>query len=330
MKKKSVKKILSFILSAVMAAGLLAGCGSKESSSSAADTADTEKIQVVASIFPEYDWVMNILGDKAENFNVSMLLDNGVDLHSYQPSVDDIIKISTCDLFIYVGGVSDAWVDSALEEAVNEDMVVVNLMDILGEGAKEEEVIEGMEAEKEEDAEYDEHVWLSVKNASLFVDAISQALESLDSTNAAAYEANASNYIEKLSALDENYQAVVDKAKVKTLLFGDRFPFRYMVDDYGLKYYAAFAGCSAESEASFETIAFLAGKVDELNLSTVLALEGSDKKIAEAIVSAAEKEDVQILLMDSMQQTTSKDIEDGVTYLSIMEKNLQVLESALK
>ena len=334
-----MRKIISVLLAVLMLAGILTGCGK-------VPTGNNEKLSIVTTIFPEYDWVMNILGEKAPDADVTMLLDNGVDLHSYQPSADDIIKISRCDLFIYVGGESDGWVEDALKEATNKDMVVIDLLDVLGDAVKEEEVKEGMEAEEhdhdhedehdeeehdhEEEAEYDEHVWLSLKNAAVLVSAIRDALVSLDAENADSYTASASDYIEKLNALDADYQAAVDTAKVKTVLFGDRFPFRYLVDDYGLDYYAAFVGCSAESEASFETIAFLANKVDELGLSAVLTLEGTNHKIAETIVSTSKNKSAQILSMDSMQSTTSGDVKNGATYLSIMEKNLAILTDALQ
>ena len=275
-----------------------------------------------------------ILGDKADHAEVTMLLDNGVDLHSYQPTADDIIKISDCDLFIYVGGESDGWVEDALKEATNKEMQVINLLDVLGEQVKEEEVVEGMEAEEEEsededEPEYDEHVWLSLKNAETLCNAITDALEEIDPANKDAYAANAASYLEKLAALDGEYQTVVDNAARKTVLFGDRFPFRYLVDDYGLSYYAAFAGCSAETEASFETISFLAGKVDELRLPCVLTIEGAQHKIAETIVQNTAEKNQSILTLDSMQSTTSTDVANGTTYLSVMESNLDVLKQAL-
>lgn len=316
-----MKKIIFVLLAVMMLAGILAGCGSNPGTKN-------EKLSIVTTIFPEYDWVMNILGDKAADADVTMLLDNGIDLHNYQPTADDIIRISRCDLFIYVGGESDEWVEDALKEATNKDMIVINLLDTLGDLVKEEEVKEGMEAEEEE-IEYDEHVWLSLKNAAALVNAIRDALVKADADNAGTYSANASVYVEKLKALDKRYQTAVDSAKIKTVLFGDRFPFRYLVDDYGLDYFAAFVGCSAETEASFETIAFLAGKVDELGLSTVLTLEGTNHKIAETVVSASKGKSAQIRSMDSMQSITSGDVKNGVTYLSVMEKNLTVLTDAL-
>lgn len=328
-----MKKITALLLALFMLVGALAGCGKQN------DTNQTDKLSIVTTIFPEYDWVREILGDKADNAEITMLLDNGVDLHSYQPTADDIVKISDCDLFIYVGGESDEWVEDALRNAANGNMKVINLLEVLGDSVKTEEIVEGMqEAEHEhEDAEEheheeeaDEHVWLSLKNAKMLVRVISKALQELDPDNKDIYAANADAYVKKLSALDAEYQAAVDAASNKTILFGDRFPFRYLVDDYGLRYYAAFVGCSAETEAGFETISFLAKRVDEWKLPCVLTIEGAQHKIAETVVRNTTAKNQRVLTMDSMQSTTSKDVKNGTTYLSVMEKNLSVLKEALR
>ena len=309
------------------------------SSASTSQAADT--LQIITTIFPEYDWVRNILGDNPAEIEVIQLLDNGVDLHSYQPTADDILKLSGCDLFIYVGGESDEWVEDALKEAVNKNMVTISLLEALGDAIKEEELVEGMEADHEheheeehdhehEEVEYDEHVWLSLRNAAVLCQKFADAISALDSENAALYQDNAAAYIEKLNALDAEYRKAVSDAPVHTLLFGDRFPFRYLTDDYGLDYYAAFTGCSAESEASFETIIFLTRKINDLGLKSVMTIEGKDHRIAQTIVQNTDSKNQQILTMDSMQSTTSKDSANGTTYLSIMEKNLEVLKEALK
>ena len=334
---KKFKRVFAVFFCLLLAAGILGGCGKAASSAASVPSAsqsDEKPLKIVTTIFPEYDWVREILGDKADNAELTMLLDNGVDLHSYQPTADDIIKISDCDLFIYVGGESDGWVEDALKEATNKDMQVINLLDVLGEQVKEEEVVEGMEAEEEEsededEPEYDEHVWLSLKNAKTLCNAITDALETIDPANKDVYAANAASYLEKLAALDSEYQSMVDNAARKTVLFGDRFPFRYLVDDYGLNYYAAFVGCSAETEASFETVSFLSGKVDELGLPCVLTIEGAQHKIAETIVQNTAEKNQSILTLDSMQSTTSTDVANGTTYLSVMESNLDVLKQAL-
>ena len=331
-------KIIAMLAATTLGVSTFVGCGaSSNNNTSVENTSSDNKISVVTTIFPEYDWVREIVGDN-DNVEITMLLDNGVDLHNYQPTAEDIMKIATCDVFVYVGGESDEWVEDALSEATNKDMQVVNLLESLGESVKEEEVVEGMMAEEEEaeaeegeeeEVEYDEHVWLSLKNAQVLVDAIEQAIATVDSDNADTYAANASAYIDELAALDEKYQATIDEASVKTVLFGDRFPFRYLVDDYGLDYYAAFVGCSAETEASFETVTFLAGKVDELNLNTVFTIENSDQKIAKTIIENTAAKDAQILTLDSLQSTTMDDVNAGVTYLSVMEENLDILSQGL-
>lgn len=330
---KKSKRVFAVFFCLLLATGILSGCGKVVSSSTASQNG-SKTLKIVTTIFPEYDWMREILGDKADNAELTILLDNGVDLHSYQPTADDIIKISDCDLFLYVGGESDGWVEDALKEAINKDMQVINLLDVLGEQVKEEDIVEGMEVEEEEsededEPEYDEHVWLSLKNAKTLCNAIADALETTDPANKDAYAANAAAYLEKLVALDGEYQTVVDNASRNTVLFGDRFPFRYLVDDYGLNYYAAFVGCSAETEASFETISFLSGKVDELGLPCVLTIEGTQHKIAETIVQNTAEKNQSILTLDSMQSITSTDAANGTTYLSIMESNLDVLKQAL-
>ena len=504
-----MKKYISILLAAVMAVGCLAGCGQKNSNEQA-DNTDDGKLKVVTTIFPEYDWVKEIAGDEISNIDLTMLLDNGVDLHSYQPTSEDILKISDCDLFVYVGGESDSWVDDALKNATNKDMQVINLLDVLKDSIKTEESMPGMQAEEghnhgyahfedsdvqdrtlsdwdgdwqsvypylqdgvldevmekkaesgektaeeykeyyengyktdvsqitidaenntmcfvkngvaskatyeykgyqiydyesgsrgvryffeatsgdadapkyvqfsdhgiapgkaehfhiyagndgfdalseemenwptyypadmsgkeiaedmleHEEKEYDEHVWLSLKNAQTLCKAIAEALETADPEHKDVYAANVDSYLEKLSSLDGQYQDAVANGSQKTLLFGDRFPFRYMVDDYGLKYYAAFAGCSAESEASFETISFLAKKVDELGLKNIMTIENSDQKIAKTIRDNTQDKNQEILSLDSMQSTTSEDVKNGTTYLSVMESNLDVLKKAMQ
>ena len=389
------KRIMMFTAMAVMVCGIFAGCsktqtdnksGSKAmtsatSSTSNKSTANTtsenktddanKKLSVVCTIFPEYDWIRELVGDKKDNYEITYLLDKGVDLHSYQPTAEDIAKIANCDLFVYVGGESDGWVKDALKESKNDKMQVVNLLETLGTNVKEEEVVEGMQEEDEHDhdhgkkedtdhdhedadhehehkedadhdhdheedghhhdeVEYDEHVWLSLRNATLLVNELAVRLQTIDPENKDYYAGTAASYTAKLGDLDSRYLAAVKKAKNKTVLFGDRFPFRYLVDDYGLKYYAAFVGCSAETEASFETVAFLAKKADELKLNNVLVIENSDQKIAKKIVETTNAKDQKIVEMNSMQSVTADQIADGATYLGIMEANLKALEAALK
>ncbi|MBQ9542593.1 ZinT/AdcA family metal-binding protein [Ruminococcus sp.] len=546
------KKIGIYALILAMAAAGLAGCGTAEKANSSEKPLSKsggkegdKSFSVVCTIFPEYDWTKEILGEHADDAEITYLLDNGVDLHNYQPTADDILKISSCDLFVYVGGESDEWVENALAEANNEDMKVVELMDVLGDSAKVEELKEGMQEDEHEhdhdhskevstfeddevkdrslsdwagewqsayplvldgsldeawehksedgsmtaeeykdyytigyktdissvkidgdnitftyddgktvssdyeytgyfiqnwstgtkaamyrfeavdkesgapvyiefndhmiepekaehfhlrmsnesydaivdpegnwptffdaaltpdevcdevighghsdededeeehehedeheeeheeehehhheegEEEYDEHVWLSVKNAKNICGAIEKELEAIDPDNAADYKANLESYTAKLDELDNSFKTLVDSASSKTLVFGDRFPFRYFVDDYGLDYYAAFIGCSAETEASFETIAFLAEKVNELDCGTIFTLENSSKDIANSIISASGKS-AEIAELNSLQSISADDIANGTSYLSIMQKNYDVLAGVLK
>ena len=316
---------------------------------------DNGKLKVVTTIFPEYDWTREILGKNAGKTELTLLIGSGVDLHSYQPSIKDIAKISTADIFIYVGGESDGWVKDALKNAENKDMKVINLMEALGDRVKEEELKEGMQAEDEhehedhdddedehhhdehhhhhdedEEIEYDEHVWLSVRNAKFLCAEIADALCEKDASRAAEYRANLAAYTAKLDKLDADFAATVRAGSKKTLLFGDRFPFRYFTDDYGLDYYAAFVGCSAETEASFETVIFLANKLDECGLNSVIKIESGDGKIARTIIQNSKNKNAKILTLDSMQSVTKKQAKAGCTYLSCMEKNLAVLKEAVK
>ena len=287
----------------------LTGCGGKPRKAPKPDG----KLRIAAAIFPAYDWVKNILGENPADAELTLLADNGVDMHSYQPSVDDILTITNADLFIYVGGESDKWVSDALKQANNPDICIIKMLDVIGSAAKEEEIKEGMqaEAEPEEESELDEHVWLSLRNAESVCGAIRDGLSAMDPANAKVYEDNAAAYITKLHTLDSAYQQAISGAPLKTLLFGDRFPFRYLIEDYGLDYYAAFSGCSAETEAGFETITFLAQKADELALPAVLTIDGSDGRIAGTIVQNTSAKNQQILMLDSMQSVSSKDIEAG-------------------
>ena len=503
---------------------------------SAENVTENKKIKIVCTIFPEYDWVRQVLGDNIQNAEINYLLSNGVDLHNYQPTAADMMSISECDLFIYVGGESDGWVEDALKNAVNKDMKVISLMDVMGDRAKAEELKEGMQEDEhdhdhdhghkdkhvstfeddevqdralsdwdgdwqsayplvldgsldkawehksedgsmtaeeykeyytkgyksdydaisihdghikftdnkgvvtESDYEYtgyyiqnwstgtkaamyrfeavdkesgapvyiefndhmiepekaehfhirmsnesydaivdpegnwptffdaaldaegvcdevighdhnddedeehdhdhdedeghhhedgeelDEHVWLSLSNARVFCREISDDLCEIDPDNADMYRANLEAYDAQLSALDDDIRALVDSSSSKTLIFGDRFPFRYFVDDYGLDYYAAFIGCSAESEASFETIAFLSDKVNELDADTVYIIENSDGKIADSIISASGA-DCTVAVLDSAQSVSAEDIEGGKTYLGIMQSNYDALRA---
>lgn len=285
---------------------------------------DNGKITVVTTIFPVYDWTKNVTG---ENCNVIYLDESGTDMHSFEPTTKDILTLSESDVFIHIGGVSDEWVESAIKAANNPELITLSLIDVTG--VLEEEIIDGMDHNHDHDHDikkYDEHIWLSLKKAQKAVSAIAETLAKTDSAKAEQYKANAENYNAKLNELDEKYSDCVNTAKRKTLLFADRFPFRYLTEDYGIEYFAAFPGCSAESEASFDTMTFLIEKTKELSLPCILTIENSNSKIADTI---SNETGTKILSLNSCQSVTKDDIDGGITYLSAMENNLQIITEAL-
>ncbi|MDE5583772.1 MAG: metal ABC transporter substrate-binding protein [Ruminococcus sp.] len=319
------RKIISLAVCCSLGTCVLAGCSSAE----AVNKNDRKKI--VCTVFSAYDWVKEIIGENTADFEITYLLGNGSDMHSYQPTMDDMVKISSCDLFIYIGGESDQWAESAVKQAKNKNMKAISLLDSLGSHAKTEEYKKGMEYDDDENSEpeFDEHIWLSLGNAEILCGAVADAISDIDPYNSAEYSANLDTYTEKLQALDSDYKSALSDVKEKTLIFGDRFPFRYLTDDYGLDYYAVFSGCSAETEASFETITFIADKINELGTENIFTIEGSDFSVAEAIISATESKNQNIITLDSIQSVTEKQAENGTSYLSVMRENLDVLKEVL-
>jgi zinc transport system substrate-binding protein len=343
-------KKIAFIATIFTLLTLFIACNTDSEKKNPEQAANGKKISVVATIYPQYAWLKEILGKQADSLNLTLLIKNGMDLHSYKPSAKDIATIAKADMIVYVGGESDEWIEKALEATPNEKRLVVNMLKALGDRVKAEEVVEGMQAEDEhehhhehaeehehheheahaEEVENDEHVWLSLKNAEILVKALTQALVKLDNAHEAEYLANANAYIAKITELDEAYRVMVAGASHKTILFGDRFPFRYLVDDYGIKYYAAFVGCSAESEASFETVTFLAGKMDSLALPAIFTIDDGNGKIAQAVLAASKKSKAaEVLTINSMQSVKTSQM-DSASYLDIMRDNLEVLKKALK
>ena len=325
-----MKKICAFAIIFALFMMFVA-CGADSEKKAAVN----KKISIVAAIYPQYDWLKNVLGERADSVELKLLVKNGTDLHSYKPSAQDIASIAGADLVVYVGGESDGWIEKALAATPKAGRVEVNMMKVLGDRVKEEEVVEGMQAEEEhhhhEEVENDEHIWLSLKNSVRLVSAIAQSLSKVDTANSSIYTANAAVYNGNLWVLDQEFASAISGAENKTILFGDRFPFRYLVDDYGIKYYAAFVGCSAESEASFETVAFLANKMDSLALPAIFTIDGSDGKIARAILEASKKsKETPVLVLNSMQSVTDEQIKAGADYLSMMRDNLEVLKKAIK
>lgn len=351
-----MKKYIGIGLSILVAIMMVLGCAKKESTGSSeaesgssvtesssvaeSNSEETKKLSIVTTIFPAYDWVKQVVGDN-KNVEISFLIDKGVDLHSYQASAADIAKITDSDLFVYVGGESDDWAEDIIKE--NPNLKYINMVDSIGEAALAEELVEGMQDEEEHDneseehaneegeheegeEEIDEHVWLSIKNAETIVSAIEAKLAEIDPDNKAEYEKNANDYLAKLDELDKEYKDTLSSIQNKTIIVGDRFPFRYLVNEYGIKYYAAFKGCDAGSEASFETVKFLANKMDELNMSDIFIIDGSKGDLAKTIVENTKDKNAKVLVLDSMQSTKSS---DNANYLDIMKKNLEVLKEVL-
>ena len=302
-----------------------AGCAQKAATGS-------KGIQVVCATAPLYDWTRQITKGTTST-EQKLIIGKGTDLHSFQPSAADIIAIKNADVLIYVGGESDGWIRDALKETLNKNQKVVCLMDALKDSIVEEEVVEGMQGEDEHDhedhdheegPEYDEHVWMSLRLAAKSCKAIEEAIASVAKADASKFKANLDEYLSKLDALDKQYEEMVKGARLDTMVVADRYPFRYLAEDYKLKYSAAFVGCSAETEASFETVKFLADKIKALDSKTILTIENSDGKIAKTIIETSGKTDVKIEALDSMQSCG-----DELDYLSVMTGNLEKLKAAL-
>lgn len=309
-----MRKKLILVLALCLGLCFLTGC---------AGEGKQDKLSVVAVIFPEYDWVRQIIGADS-GIQLTLLVDDGVDPHSFQPSVADMVAVEECDLLIYGGGESDAWLEDALK---GKQKATVALLPLLGDKAHREEIVAGMQISDPED-ETDEHVWMSLPNAALFCTAITRQLSSLAPDRAEVFQANLEAYLEKLSALDDAYRQTVQDAKRDTILVCDRFPYRYLTEDYGLNYYAAFPGCSAETGASFETVVFLADRAKELDLDTLIITETGDDRLAKTVAENAGRADMAVLTLNSMQSVSARQGEN-TDYLSIMEQNRQVLEQAL-
>ena len=324
-----IKRLFALLLGLSLFA-TSAGCAQKTATGSAG-------IQVVCATAPLYDWTRQITKGTTST-EQKLIIGKGTDLHSFQPSAADIIAIKNADVLIYVGGESDGWIRNALKETLNKDQKVVCLMDVLKDSIVEEEVVEGMQGEDEHDhddhdekdhhheeaPEYDEHVWMSLRLAAKSCKAIEEAIASVAKDDASKFKANLDEYLSKLDALDKQYEEMVKGARLDTMVVADRYPFRYLAEDYKLKYSAAFVGCSAETEASFETVKFLADKIKALDSKTVLTIENSDGKIAKTVIETSGKTDVKIEALDSMQSCG-----DELDYLSVMTGNLEKLKAAL-
>jgi zinc transport system substrate-binding protein len=334
-----MKKIILIFLIAVLCG--VTGC--RQDRNSAKE--NNGKITVTTTLFAPYDFVRNIAGDRV---NLYMLLPPGSESHSFEPTPQDIITIQNSDAFIYIGGESEDWVERILGSTKKDETKTLALMDVVE--VFEEEIVEGMQDEEEienekernfiirfflslfsrgndnDEGEYDEHVWTSPKNAILIVEAITDMLCEADSANASYYRQNAASYIEKLSEIDSVFTEIVSGAKRDTIVFADRFPFRYFADSYGLNYYAAFPGCSTETEASAATVAFLINKIRSEQIPVVFHIELSNERMADTISAetGAKK-----LLLHACHNITKRDFDAGLGYLDFMRANAQNLSEAL-
>lgn len=286
---------------------------------------DENRISVVTTMFASYDFARQIVGDKAD---IAMLLKPGAESHSYEPSPKDIVAIEECDVFIYVGGENDAWVDRILSSVSNPNMKVIKMLDLVEK--YEEEIIEGMHThendEDEDEAEWDEHVWTDPENADVIAKEICRVMSDVDSYNKTFYNNNYENFSKELKALDDEFKELIDNAPIKEVIFGDRFPLRYFVEAYGLKYYAAFPGCASESEPSSKTIAFLIDKVKEDKIPVVFTIELSNDNIAKTIAKDA---GAKVLTFYTCHNVSKKDFDNNETYISLMRKNIASLKEAL-
>lgn len=328
-----IKKWLAATL--VLCALLLcvAGCGRRE---------EDDTVKIVCTVFPLYEWARNIVGD-AENVEVVWLVRNGTDVHSYQPTTADIVEMISCDLLLYVGGESDTWVEECLKNREDDDRVMLDLSQ--AEGVTLRQVTaESIVSEEEEhhhthhhghdhdhtQGSADEHIWLSLRNAVACGTAIADALCELDSEREESYRDNLQAYTQRLQDLDAAYTEAVAAAREPTLLFADRFPFVYLAEDYGLRYVAAFEGCTTEAEATPDTIIHLAEHADEWDLGWIMTTESSDGKLAQSVIQATKEKNQTVAVLDSMQSVNERDVETGATYLGIMERNLEVLRRVME
>ena len=318
-----LKRLKRIILTITIIFAILFGLSACRQNKNTAARNANGKTNITTTIFAPYDFVRQIAGDRV---NLSMLLPPGSESHSFEPSPRDIITIQNSDIFIYIGGESDAWVSRILKSMNTDKMKILALMDAVD--VVEEETVEGMEEDNDDGGEtaYDEHVWTSPKNAILIVRAITTLLCEADAANADLYNKNADAYITELTDLDNAFKKVTANAKRKTIVFGDRFPFRYFADAYGLEYFAAFPGCSTETEPSAATVKFLINKIKAEKIPVVFHIELSNEKLAETISgeTGAKK-----LLLHACHNIAKQDFNSGTTYLGLMRSNVKNLQEAL-
>ena len=303
----------------------------------------SKKYSIVSTSFPGYDFARAVVGNNTD-ISVKMLLKPGAESHSFEPTPQDILAIKNSNLFLYVGGDSDEWVKKVISEIDPKKTKVLKLIDLVK--TKNEEVVDGMQEDEEhdhdhkddhehdhkhshdhkEEAEVDEHVWTSLKNAKEITNKILEAVADFDQAEKKMLSENAKKYTEKISEVDEKIASMVKQAKRKEIIVGDRFPLRYFVDEYGLKYYAAFPGCSEQTEANVKTVSFLAKKIKEDKITVIFKIELSNGLIAETL---SKETGAKVREIQTAHNISEKDFEAGVTYVDLMKRNLEVLKEAL-
>ena len=318
-------RIMILATASILVAGLFSACGKtaegRVKSGSAA--AEDGRLSIVCTNFPEYDFARAIAGDEAD---ITMLLKPGAESHTFEPTPDQMITIQNSDLFVYVGGDSDEWVEDILASMDSTKLTTFKLMDKVD--TVEEELVEGMEPEDEEEGpEMDEHVWTSPKNAEKLVDAMAESLGKLDEDHRELFRKNADAYIKEIEQVDAEIREVVDNGKRKEIIVADRFPFRYFCDEFGLTYYAAFPGCSTDTQPSAKTVAFLTDKVSEDNIPVVFHIELSNGQMAEAISGDT---GAKVCELNAVHNVSDNDFKAGETYVSLMRRNVDVLKEALQ
>lgn len=328
-----MKKFLACLTAGLLLVTSLSACASRalsDSSASASNAENTQKLSVVCTNFPEYDFVRQIVGDRAD---ITMLLKPGAESHTYEPTPQDIITIQNSALFVYVGGDSDEWVSDVLSSMDQSKMTVFKLMDCvdlveeeLAEGMQPEAEAESAGSEAEEAPEMDEHVWTSPANAMKIVQKLCDTLCTLDSADQDTFKSNTDAYLDQLQKLDGEFREVVENGNRKEIIVGDRFPFRYFCEEFGLKYYAAFPGCSTDTEADASTVAFLIKKVKEDKIPVVFHIELSNEQMCNSICEATGAKSV---LLNAIHNVSDSDFKAGATYLSLMEHNVEALKEAL-
>ena len=326
-----IKKGLAFLLLLSIFLLCMAGCGKRE---------ENGTLKIVCTVFSVYEWTRNIVGD-VEGVEIVWLVRNGTDVHSYQPTTADIVDMLSCDLLVYIGGETETWVEKSLEHRKKDECTMLDLSDADGVVLREvsaESIIgtEDQEASHEHDHNHahthgamDEHIWLSLRNAEACSRAIAEAICQIDPAREDVYRDRLQSYVAQMRELDEAYQNTIAEASEPTLLFADRFPFVYLAEDYGIRYVAAFEGCSTESEVTPETILHLAHHADQWDLRWIMVTESSDGTLAQGIIRATEQKNQRVAVLDSMQSVDWSEMESGESYLGIMERNLSVLRQVL-